>query len=442
MPTPSSQDRSEARLPFIARTLLPREISANASMAVALGALEGGLVAVVVKTRFAEAADPLWVNIAVALVAGAPAFANLVSLTVSGWAEGRDKTAWVSALKAITGAFLLLMAVAPFNVWGLMLLTFSMIAARIAWAGVITLRAAIWRANFPRHVRGQITGRITVIYSMLIAITAGLIGLIMNWYPDAWRLIFPFAGLMGLLAAWRYQRVRIRHGAQLRRQELASRADNPSGPLRAGLRVLRDDRWYRRYMLTMFAFGSGNLMIIALLVILLTEQFGFSRFSQVMITTTLPLLMVAVFTPIWARRFDRVHILDYRARQGWTFVLALGLFVIAASTAFKPLFWLGALTLGAAFAGGKLGWNLGHNDFARDDQSTLYMGIHVTLTGLRGLLAPLAGVLVYQQLESLGPGLGRQVLWFPFVLTLGGAITFVVLARWRRREQAAQAATP
>jgi hypothetical protein len=46
----------------------------------------------------------------------------------------------------------------------------------------------------------------------------------------------------------------------------------------------------------------------------------------------------------------------------------------------------------AAFAGGKLGWNLGHNDFASDDQSTLYMGIHVTLTGVRGLIAPLAGV--------------------------------------------------
>jgi hypothetical protein len=49
------------------------------------------------------------------------------------------------------------------------------------------------------------------------------------------------------------------------------------------------------------------------------------------------------------------------------------------------------------------------------------------------LFAPLIGVLVYQQLELLGEGMGRFVLLFPLTLTLGGAITFVILARWRRR---------
>ena len=89
-----------------------------------------------------------------------------------------------------------------------------------------------------------------------------------------------------------------------------------------------------------------------------------------------------MFTPIWARRLDAAHILDYRARQAWSFVLAVGLFAVATIAGQSWLFWVGALALGAAFAGGKLGWNLGHNDFASDDQSTLYMGIHVTLTGI------------------------------------------------------------
>ncbi|MGY6554088.1 MAG: MFS transporter [Wenzhouxiangella sp.] len=435
MPSPSES----ARLPFIARTLMPREISANATMAVALGALEGGLVAVIVKTQFDGVADPVWVNLAVALVAGAPAFANVASLWISGLAEGRDRTAWVAACKALTAIFLIVMAFAPVNALGLLMITVAMIASRLSWAGVITLRAAIWRANFPRHVRGRITGRITVIYSLIIAAAAALIGLLISIWEDAWRLLFPLAGLCGLAAAYSYRRVRIRLGARLRRQEQHERAHRRGGQLRAALGILKTDRWYRRYMMTMFVFGSGNLMVVALLVILLTEQFGFGRFSQVMITTTLPLLTLAMFTPIWAKRIDAVHILDYRARQAWAFVLSLGLFMIAAATAQKWLFWVGSLTLGAAFAGGKLGWNLGHNDFANDQQSTLYMGIHVTLTGIRGLFAPLAGVLVYQALETQQAGLGRWVLLFPFTLTLGGAVTFVILAAKRRREQAALA---
>jgi|SRR5699024_3570323 len=186
----------------------------------------------------------------------------------------------------------------------------------------------------------------------------------------------------------------------------------------------------------MFVFGSGNLMVIALLVVLLNEQFGFARFEQVLITTALPLTTLAVFMPIWARRLDAMHVLDYRARQAWMFVITMLLFMIASISGVHQLFWAGALSLGASFAGGKLGWNLGHNDFASDDQSTLYMGIHVTLTGIRGLIAPLLGVSVYQLLEAGGTGWGRFVLLFPFALTLGGATTFVLLARLRQRELA------
>ena len=413
---------------------MPREIRANAAMAIALGALEGGLVGVVVKTQFEAVADPIWVNLAVGLVAGAPALANMVSLAISGMAEGHNKPAWVSALMAVTAVFLIFMAFAPHSAAGLVMITGGMIVARLAWAGVITLRAAIWRANFPRHVRAQITGRITVIYSLIIAVTAAAIGLAMSWWPDIWRVMFPLAGLCGLWASWRYQATRVRGGRRLQHEELHQRRERRGGQLRAGFEILKADRWYRRYMLTMFAFGSGNLMVIGLLVILLNEQFGFTRFEQVMITTTLPLLTLSFFTPIWARRFDAVHVLDYRARQAWMFVFSTALFVLASVAGWKLLFWPGALVLGMAFAGGKLGWNLGHNDFARDDQSTLYMGIHVTLTGVRGLIAPLAGVAVYQYLESQQAGLGRWVLVFPFMLTLGGAVTFVILAHLRRRE--------
>src|SRR6056297_990735 len=218
---PMSTSNDPARLPFIARTLMPREVSANATMAVALGALEGGLIGVIVKTQFDGVAAPMWVNLCVALVAGAPAFANIASLWISSLAEGRDRTSWVAGLKALTAFFLLVMAIVPISAGGLLLLTVAMLASRLSWAGVITLRAAIWRANFPRHVRGQITGRITVIYSLIIALTAAAIGGLMSWWPEAWRAVFPVAGLLGLVAAARYRRVRIRRGNQLRRQELS-----------------------------------------------------------------------------------------------------------------------------------------------------------------------------------------------------------------------------
>ncbi len=430
----SPTSRQSDSLPWVARTLMPREVGANGFMALALGALEGGLVGVIVKTRFEAVADPVLVNLAVALVAGAPALANLASLLIAGLAHGRDKPRWVAGLMALASLALLGIALAPVTAWGLVWLVVCMIAGRLAWAGVVTLRSAIWRANFPRHVRARITGRVTVIFSLVMATTAGLIGLAMEYWDPAYRVAFPLAALAGFWAAWSYRRTRLRQAGRLLEDERNSGAESRLVGPRSILRILNQDPWYRRYMLTMFVFGSGNLMVIALLVVILNEQFGFSQFHQVLMTATVPLVMVALFTPMWARRLDRVHVLDYRARHSWTFVVAMGLFALASSTATPALFWVGALALGAAFAGGKLGWNLGHNDFASDGQSTLYMGIHVTLTGLRGLLAPLVGVAGYQLLEAAEPGRGRHILILPLLLTVGGALTFVYLARLRRKE--------
>jgi hypothetical protein len=112
------------------------------------------------------------VNLAVAMVAGAPAFANAASLAFANLAHGRDKTRWVSSLMAACALCAILIALSPVSAAGLLWLVFWMIAARLCWAGVVTLRAAIWRANFPRHVRATITGRIAVTYSLLIAVTA------------------------------------------------------------------------------------------------------------------------------------------------------------------------------------------------------------------------------------------------------------------------------
>ena len=60
-----------------------------------------------------------------------------------------------------------------------------------------------------------------------------------------------------------------------------------------------------------------------------------------------------------------------------------------------PLLWAGSVLLGVAYAGSNLGWNLGHNDFASVGRAQHYMGVHVTLTGVRGAIGPPVGILIY-----------------------------------------------
>jgi hypothetical protein len=96
------------------------------------------------------------------------------------------------------------------------------------------------------------------------------------------------------------------------------------------------------------------------------------------------------------------------------------------------LLWFGALLLAIAYAGANLGWNLGHNDFASVGRAQHYMGVHVTLTGVRGAIAPPAGILIYQLLEWWRPGTGVYSLVLPLLFVTIGAMGFSHMRRVMR----------
>lgn len=436
MKTDHQQSKSLAsgQASIMARALIPREMLSWALISVTLGAVEGGLLGVLVKTSYSGTASPLLINLAVAVVSGAPAFANLVSFWFASWARGRDKVRLLSQLMFASACCVLLIAAAPRSLPGLLLLMSASVAARMLWAATITLRATVWRANFPRHVRARITGQMTTLSSLLIAASSAVLGALLDQHAQLARLLWLLTALSGFAAAMVYRRGRIRrHQHILKLERKVVDSDGSSHLWQRFLAVLRDDFAFRRYMQAMFVFGTGNLMVTAPLIILLNEQFGLERLQQVLITTSIPLLLLAVSVPFWARLLDGQHIIPYRARQSWGFVLAIGFFAAACMFHVSWMLWAGGGMLGIAYGGGVLGWNLGHNDFSSDHSSELYMGVHVTLTGLRGLIMPAVGVLIYELLEAWQSGWGRYSLLVPLALSTAGACWFVLMARQQAR---------
>jgi len=87
------------------------------------------------------------------------------------------------------------------------------------------------------------------------------------------------------------------------------------------------------------------------------------------------------------------------------------------------------------FGGGVLAWNLGHQHFAPAHRDGEYMSVHVTLNGIRGLLAPVCA----WWLVSLFKGFGYGTSWVfavCFAVNMIGALGFVRMARNLRRAAA------
>jgi hypothetical protein len=417
-----------------------RELLSWAFLPIMLGAVEGGTVSIVVKKHFAALPEvsPSELNFAVAAVTAAPAMANITSFLWAGLAHGRPKVPFIAALQIATAAMVLLLGLCPQSVVGLAAFTAATILARVFWSGVITLRTAVWRANYPHADRARIAGKMATVQSIVLAATGFAIGKALDFSPASFLFVYPAAAAFGLVGNAIYRRVRLRGQRRLARAESSGRREErPTLSPMSVVSVLREDRSYRRFMTWMFVFGLGNLMISAPLAISLEDRIGVTYLEGILVTTIIPLATMPLIIPLWARLLGRLHIIEFRAVHGWSFVLASTLLFIAAWFESFPLYCLASMFLGVGFAGGVLAWNLGHHDFAPPHRDGQYMGVHVTLTGIRGILAPFLAVGLYDWLERHDLGAGFFAVCI--AANLVGLSGFISMAAERRAASAAKA---
>jgi len=215
--------------------------------------------------------------------------------------------------------------------------------------------------------------------------------------------------LVALAGVVSFSRVRLVGEDELLAAERRAEPDGAPARHPGMLAVLRADRSFASYLTWQFVAGVSNMMIEAPLLYLVSRQLGASYFESISVMTIIPVLVSTLTLPLWAVYLDRVHIAEFRSRQSVLWILAQLLNYWGALCLSLPWLVASRIALGLARGGGALAWQIGHNDFASPQLDSVYMGIHVTLTGVRGLFAPFAGMLLY-------------VGWEPFALPGGLAV--------------------
>jgi hypothetical protein len=394
-----------------------------------LGVIEGGTAAVMVRSLFADAVPGLLVDLVLALVSSAPAWANLASLVYARRAQGRPKVRFLFPLLLAMSGCVAALALLPRGGLGLILFLVLYGSARLLWAGVDTVRSVIWSVNYPRRLRARVTGRIMVNGSIALATSGLALGWLLGRDAPWYRIAILLAAACGLAGGLAYRRTRVRQERRLLSDELSRLSAGTRFDLGGIRQLLAGDERFRRYMIAMSVFGAGNLMLTPLMVVCLDDILGVSKIMQVAVTAAIPVLAVPLAIQPWARFLDRHHVVVYRSVHARVAVVGVCLLALAVLLGAPVLLWPGALLMGISQAAGSLGWSLGHNDFAPRGEETRYMALHVTLTGLRGLLAPTAAILVYHGLRWLEPGLEAWAVMLPAALIAIGTWQFTSMRR-------------
>jgi len=398
----------------MARPAYRRELWTSATMPAVIALVEGNVVGVLAKKVFSVT------DLQLAIIVAAPMFANLISFFWARLARGRRKIPFITGLIVGTLACVAAIAALPVTPAGAWALTGLVVAARCLTVGIIALRSTLWRHNYPRVLRGRITGRLAMMASFVVFAVPLIGSLLLEADRDIFRILYPAGVIVAALGVISFSGIRMRHERSLLRFE--SRPDaapTPHGdagtiyeyedetdppPAVPGFwAVLRRDANFRRYLFSQFLGGTANMMLAPVVIKVAaerTEGLPFDILISTALTQLLPALMMMSTLPFWARRIDRYHIAHFRVGQSALWVISFALMGAGAAWtgsawAGLGIFAAGRLALGVAQGGGALAWQLGHNDFASREMVAIYMGVHTTLTGLRGAFAPFLGMGLY-----------------------------------------------
>jgi hypothetical protein len=427
------------------------EIRAAMLMPAAIACVEGNVVGVIASKAFIDPTMPAWTGFAVAALASAGPVGLLTSALWSRLFHGRDRVRCTNMLQVGVAACVLAIAMLPLSLAGLIGLVAITLLARILVTGILNARSDIWRANYPRTQRGFAVGRIAVVTATVMGATGMIVALVMDapaLHDQGFRIVFAVCAGCALLGAWSFSHVRWRgRGEHLARERDDSEGAPGAPSPRAMLRVLRDDHGYRRFMIAQFLLGAPNLAATPLFILALRDHFDFGYTPSIALAHVIPVVLATVSIPMWSRLLDRVHIVHFRAYHSWTFVAANALMGVGFLTENMPILVASRLVLGLGIGGGMLAWELGHHDFASRQMANLYMGIHATLTGIRGLIAPFLFTYIYLQLGAaqdttrLGTILPGLELWTFFLLAAIGVFAAMQFVRMHRELRAAPEAS-
>jgi hypothetical protein len=359
------------------------------TLPVAFTLLEGGIVGVIAAKIYQVSPFVL------AVITAAPMFGNLSSYFWSRLANARTKVRFANAVQIATIACVLAIAMAPVNETGATLLVLGMILSRLLITGIITVRSVVWSLNYDRGVRARTTGRLQILTSLVTVVISSLVGPLLDQNPESFRWVYVSGAVFGALGVYFFSRVNVigeaRHRVLERRNQQEVAPEEKVG----FLEILRRDKHYARYQLYQFTAGAANMIIEAPLVYLITRELQAGYTQSIAMTMVIPFAVSMVTLPLWASYLDRVHVAEFRARQSVLWIISQALLWLGALLG--SLWWIGIsrFVLGIARGGGALAWQLGHNDFADQKALSAYMGIHVTLTGVRGAIMPFLGMVLY-----------------------------------------------
>jgi MFS family permease len=252
-------------------------------------------------------------------------------------------------------------------------------------------QSSLYRLVYPRRRRGRVLGRLTFWTYLTMVPTILVTGWLLDKSREMYQVLYPLGGLCGLIGCFFYQMLVV---------PPAGHAPLPPGGFRSSVRgverILAKDRAYLLFQVAYFLSGSSFFLSTHVVLLLTRDRFRFGAFELALWLSVIPQLLLALGSPTWGRILDRVGIVRCRLLISILMTAYLASYFAGIVLGLPLLIYLGGILQGMSNGGGQLTWALASSHFApRVEDVPLYNGIHFVLNGVRGLMLPWVGSVLF-----------------------------------------------
>jgi len=259
------------------------------------------------------------------------------------------------------------------------------------------------KKNYRHENFGPLYSYSTTLNKIVMLVSTFAFGWLLDKDPYCFTYVYPALAILGVFSIVLFTRIPFTSSEIVVKTGII---DSLFKSISNIWKIIKGDKPYRDFEIGFMLYGFAWMTTIAVITIFFEKALHLSYSSVAFYKTSYNLIAILIL-PFFGRLINKI---DPRRFGVITFTsLLLYLFFLALTEHFpqnteilgiKVYFMLiPAFLSHAVFAATmSLLWFIGSAYFSNDDNAANYQSVHLTLTGMRGLFAPLLGVFFYEML--------------------------------------------
>lgn len=254
---------------------------------------------------------------------------------------------------------------------------------------------SIYQSNFPKN-RSKIFGMTISVSAMVSVIFAFFAGRLLDADESNVKIIFICVALAGFVSSSILSLVKIDNSNVKYRKKSSS--DNIFTPITRAFTLLKTNKPFAHFQRNFTLYGFGFLSILPVIPIFLVDHLNLNYTESFISKGILAQVGLLILSPIIGKYHDRFHPFKF-ATFSFACIALFPLLLLMTGLMQSHFLVLVSiystyLVFGLAMASVNVAWNMSSIHFAGDDDVSMYQSLHVTITGIRGLIAPILGIIV------------------------------------------------